>query len=76
MAYTFLLMKDADNARKYYRKTVELAPRGFFTAITALDTLEREQKGDLQAGTYLEYLSLEWLDDPGKKAELVRNMVT
>jgi tetratricopeptide (TPR) repeat protein len=76
MAYTFLLTKDADNARKYYRKTVELAPRGFFTAITALDTLEREQKGDLPAGTYLAYLSLEWLDDPGKKAKLVRRMVT
>jgi tetratricopeptide (TPR) repeat protein len=76
MAFTFLLMKDADNARKYYRKTVELAPRGFFTAITALDTLEREQKGDLQAGTYLAYLSLEWLDDPGEKAGLVRHMVT
>ena len=76
MAYTFLLMNDADNARKYYRKTLELAPRGFFTAITALDALEREKKGDLQAGTYLAYLSREWLDDPGKKAELVRLLVT
>ena len=27
MAFTYLLMKDAENARKYYRKTVELAPR-------------------------------------------------
>jgi tetratricopeptide (TPR) repeat protein len=75
MAYTFLLMKNADNARKYYRKTVELAPRGFFTAITALDTLERERKGDLQAGTYLAYLSLEWTDDQGTRAELLRKMV-
>jgi len=76
MAYTFLLMKNAHNARKYYRKTVELAPRGFFTAITALDTLEREQKGDLQAGTYLAYLSLEWTDDPATRTELLRKMVT
>lgn len=75
-AYTFLLMEETDNARKYYRKTVELAPRGFFTAITALDTLEREQKGDLPIGTYRAYLSLEWVDEPGKKAELVRHMVT
>ena len=76
MAYTFLLMKDSDDARKYYGKTVELAPRGFFTAITALHTLEREQKGDLPDGTYLAYLSLEWVDEPGQKAELVRRMTT
>jgi tetratricopeptide (TPR) repeat protein len=76
MAYTFLLINDTVNATKCYRKTVELAPRGFFTALTALDTLEREQKGDLPAGTYLAYLSLEWVDAPGKKGELVRRMVT
>jgi tetratricopeptide (TPR) repeat protein len=75
MAFTYLLMKDAENARKYYRKTVEMAPRGFFTAITALDALDRESKGDLPAGTYLAYLSLEWMDDPGKKAEAVRQLV-
>jgi tetratricopeptide (TPR) repeat protein len=75
MAFTYLLMKDADNARKYYRKTVELSPRGFFTAITALDALDHESKGDLPAGTYLAYLSLEWMDDPAKKAEAVRQLV-
>src|SRR5262249_59470647 len=75
MAFTYLLMKDAENARKHYRKAVELAPRGFFTAITALDTLEREAKGDLPAGTYLAYLSLEWVDDPGKKAAAVAQLV-
>jgi hypothetical protein len=75
MAFTYLLMKDTDNARKYYRKSVELAPRGFFTAITALDALDRESKGDLPAGTYLAYLSLEWMDEPGKKAEAVRQLV-
>jgi len=72
MAYTYLLMNDFEKARQYYRKTVELAPRGFFTAITALDTLEREQKGDFPTGTYLAYLSLEWMDDHGKRAEAVR----
>lgn len=75
MAFTYLLMKDAENARKHYRKTVELAPRGFFTALTALDALDREAMGDLPAGTYLAYLSLEWMDDPGKKAEAVRQLV-
>jgi tetratricopeptide (TPR) repeat protein len=75
MAFTYLLSKDAENARKYYRKTVELAPRGFFTAITALYALDREEKGDLPGGTYLAYLSLEWVDDAGKKAEAIRQLV-
>ena len=75
MAFTYLLMKDAENALKHYRKTVELAPRGFFTAITALDALEREAKGDLPAGTYLAYVSLEWIDDAGKKADAVRQLI-
>jgi tetratricopeptide (TPR) repeat protein/tRNA A-37 threonylcarbamoyl transferase component Bud32 len=75
MAYTYQLMKDAENARTYYRKTVELAPRGFYYAIVALDALDRESKGDLPAGTYLAYLMLEWTDDPGKKAAMVRQLV-
>ena len=75
MAFTYLLMKDAENARKHYRKAVELAPRGFFTAITALDALEREAKGDLPAGAYLAYLALEWVDDAGKKADAVQQLV-
>jgi tetratricopeptide (TPR) repeat protein len=75
MAFTYLLMKDAENARKHYRKAVELAPRGFFTAITALDALDREAKGDLPVGTYLAYLSLEWVDDPGKKAAAMSQLV-
>jgi Flp pilus assembly protein TadD len=74
-AFTYLLMKDAENARKHYRKTVELAPRGFFTALTALGTLDREAKGELPAGTYLAYLSLEWMSDPSKKAAAVRELV-
>jgi tetratricopeptide (TPR) repeat protein len=74
LAFTYLLMNEPENARKHYRKTVELAPRGFFTAITALDALDREAKGDLPAGTYLAYLSLEWMDDTGKKADAVRQL--
>jgi tetratricopeptide (TPR) repeat protein len=75
LAFTYLLMKDTENARKHYRKTVELAPRGFFTAITALDALVREEKGDLPAGTYMAYVSLEWIDEPEKKSEMVRQLV-
>jgi hypothetical protein len=68
-------MKDFDAARTYYQKTIELAPRGFFTAITAIDTLSREQKGELPSGTYLAYLSLEWINDPAKRAAAVHQLV-
>ena len=59
----------------YYGKTLELSPRGFFTAITALDTLTREENGDLPIGTYLTYLSLEWTEGEANKNDAVREMV-
>lgn len=74
MAFTYLLKKDFENARIHYQKTTELSPRGFFTAITALDALQREQKGELPAGLYLAYLSLEWMGDPSQRAEIIRQM--
>jgi tetratricopeptide (TPR) repeat protein len=75
MAFTYLLIKDLENARAYYRKTVDLSPRGFFTAITAIDTLDREKRGDLPTGTYLAYLSLEWTDDPEERSKIVHQLV-
>jgi tetratricopeptide (TPR) repeat protein len=75
-AYTHLLMKDYDGAREYYRKTLALSPRGFFTAITELDALEQESKGELPAGTYLEYLSVAWTNDPAKKLERLRGLTS
>jgi len=74
-AYTHLLMADLDGAIRYYRKTFELSPRGFFAAITALDTLLREQNGELPVGTYLRYVSLEWMKDAAKREHAVREMV-
>ncbi len=74
-AYTHLLLNDFDAARMYYRRTLELSPRGFWTAITALDTLTREQNGELPVGTYLAYLSLEWTDDVAKKNDALREMI-
>lgn len=73
LAHTYLLKGDFESARVYYRKTLELSPRGFFTAITALDTLEREHSGELPAGLYRAYLSLEWME-ASDRANLVRQM--
>jgi tetratricopeptide (TPR) repeat protein len=58
-AFTYLLMRDFNKAHENYRKTVDLSPRGFFTAITALDALEQERSGDLPEGTYAAYMALE-----------------
>jgi tetratricopeptide (TPR) repeat protein len=75
LAFTYLLMDDAENALTYYQKTVELSPRGFFTAITACDTLQREQKGELPPGTYKTFLSLEWTQDDVAKRSIVEKLV-
>jgi len=74
-AYTHMLMNDCDAARRYYRRTLELSPRGFFMAFTALDTLTREQNGELPMGTYLAYVSLEWLGDTPMRDDAAREMV-
>ena len=68
-------MADLDGAITYYGKALELSPRGFFAAITALHTLTREQNGDLPVGTYLAYVSLEWMKDAAKREHAVREMV-
>ncbi|HQR42842.1 MAG TPA: tetratricopeptide repeat protein [Gemmatales bacterium] len=67
LAVNYLQMNDTEKARKYFRKTIELAPRGFFTAITALDALDREATGDLPVGTYQSYVSLDQVKDPDRK---------
>jgi len=74
-AFTHMLMNDFDAARTNYQKTLELSPRGFFAAITALHTLNRERNGDLPVGTYLAYVSLEWMKDAAKREHAVREMV-
>lgn len=74
-AYTYLLMDNAENALKNYQKVAELNPRGFFTALTAADTLSREKSGDLRAGTYKAYLTLEWTTDEKEKAKILNLIV-
>lgn len=74
-AYTHLLMQEFKAAQADYAKTVELAPRGFFTAITAVDILVREQRGEFRPGAYLAYLSTEWLDDESMKVKTLRQIV-
>jgi tetratricopeptide (TPR) repeat protein len=75
LAFTYLLQDDYENALKFYRKTDELAPKGFYTSKTALYTLEKESEGKFKKGLYKMYLSLEWINDPKEKLEMATLLV-
>lgn len=70
-AFTYLLQNDFENAYASYKRVNELAPRGFFTAKTAVDILEKERAGKLPVGIYLYYLSLEWENDAEKRTKAI-----
>lgn len=74
LAYTYLLKGDFDNALKFYKKTDELEPKGFFTAKTALYSLEGEQSGKFPKGLYTVYMQIEWSDDSNKKLEIAKTI--
>lgn len=70
-AFTYLLKGDAERAVQHYELVVKMAPRGFFSALTAVDSLHREQKGELQEGTYLDFVILQSVTDrEARKAAL------
>ncbi len=75
LAYTYLLKGDFDNALKFYKKTDELEPKGFFTAKTALYSLEGEQTGKFPRGIYTAYMQIEWTDDTNKKLEIAKTII-
>ena len=74
LAYTYLLKGDFDNALKFYKKTDELEPKGFFTAKTALYSLEGERTGRFPKGLYAIYMQIEWTDDINKKLEIAKKI--
>jgi tetratricopeptide (TPR) repeat protein len=70
-AFTYLLQGDTDTAERYYAEVDRMAPRGFFTCKTTLDSLRRERAGELPEGFCKGFAALESLDDlPRKKAIL------
>ena len=74
-AFTHLLMKNFDKALEDYRAVDRLAPRGFFTAKTAIDVLQKEAEGKFPRGLYLDYLRLEWINDEATKSEAIKKLV-
>jgi tetratricopeptide (TPR) repeat protein len=74
-AFTYLLKGDAARAEEFYAAVDKLAPRGFFTAKTALDCLRREKAGDLGPGTYKLYVALEGEEDRARKKAVLEQLV-
>ena len=62
-AFTHLLQQDFNAALSDYRRTVELAPGGFFTAEVAVDTLTRESTGEFFTGLYAAFVMLEHMPE-------------
>ncbi|SNR17465.1 tetratricopeptide repeat protein [Tenacibaculum jejuense] len=75
LAYTYLLNDDFEKALKYYELTDKVAPNGFFTSKTAVDVLRKEKKGVFSEGLYKNYMTLEWIDNPQEKAQMLKLLV-
>lgn len=75
-AFTHLLQHHWPEALANYRATQRLYPDGFFTTLTAIDTLEREESGELPTGLYLLYIQLEWTEDPADKQKIIDLLTT
>ncbi len=73
-AFTHLLQRQYDRALSLYQQVDQMAPRGFFTVKTAVQYLKLEQEGKVPQGTYLKFLSLEWIDRSNEREALVRQL--
>ena len=73
-AFTQLQARNTAAALADYRRTLELSPRGFFTAHVAVDALRREQEGELPAGFYLAYSMLQFMPD-GQRRPIIAQLV-
>jgi len=74
-AFTHLLMNNFEAALTDYEQTLKLAPRGFFTAHVAVDTLLREKRGQFPQGLYLAYVTLEAERDPERRRTVLQQLV-
>jgi hypothetical protein len=60
-------MNNPEAALVDYQATLKLAPRGFFTAHVAVDTLLREKRGEFPPGLYFAYATLEAEQNPERR---------
>jgi tetratricopeptide (TPR) repeat protein len=69
-AFTYLLLGEPGMAEELYGHVDRMAPRGYFTCKSALDTLRRERAGELFPGFAKDYAALEWMNPAGKRRVL------
>lgn len=69
-AFTYLLLGESTMAEELYERVDQMAPRGFFTCKTSLDTLRRERAGELFPGFAKAYVTTEWMAPQQKKGLL------
>lgn len=69
-AFTYLLLEETGMAEELYERVDQLAPRGFFTCKSSLDTLRRERAGELFPGFARAYATTEWMAPQEKKGLL------
>jgi tetratricopeptide (TPR) repeat protein len=74
-AFTYLLQGDTDTAERCYAEVDRMAPRGFFTCKTTLDSLRRERAGELPEGFCKGFAALEALDDLPRKTAILDGIV-
>jgi tetratricopeptide (TPR) repeat protein len=74
-AFTYLLQGDTEAAEELYAEVDRMAPRGFFTCKTTLDSLRQEHAGALPAGFSKAFTNLEWLDNAAEKKAVLESMV-
>lgn len=75
LGFTYLLMQNYSEALKYYEKTVELAPKGFYTAKTAYWCLAKESEGEFPQGLFINYMQIEWAPSNDAKIEIAEQIV-
>jgi len=69
-AFTYLLLGERPMAKELYERVDQMAPRGFFTCKTSLDTLRRELSGELFPGFARAYATTEWMAAAEKRKVL------
>jgi tetratricopeptide (TPR) repeat protein len=74
-AFTHVLMNNFAAALADYQETLKLAPRGFFTAHVAVDTVLRENRGEFPPGLYLAYVMLEFEQDRERRPTILQEIV-
>jgi tetratricopeptide (TPR) repeat protein len=74
-AYTYLLMGNSEKAYELYQRVEVMRPRGFYTALTAVNSLQGELKGKFPKGAYIYFVSVEGVNDENRKIQMLDSLI-